>query len=142
MCLVGKRRTARFCLTFVLACLVLVGAGGSESRVIASDESSNPCSQPNAEREELMRTAEKMRFTVRRVEFIGTTYTRDEVLRRRMTNFQEGDVFSRRGLINSLRNMSKLRSEIYPVTLSDVELNLNKSDQTVDLTICFKPKRR
>jgi outer membrane protein assembly factor BamA len=82
-----------------------------------------------------------MRFTVRRVEFVGTTYTRDEVLRRRMTNFQEGNIFTRRKLVNSLQSMSKLRNEIYPVKLSEVELRLNESERTVDMTICFRPKR-
>ena len=88
-----------------------------------------------------MRRAERLRFTVRRVEFVGTTYTRDEVLRRRMTNFQEGDLFTRQKLVNSLRSMSELRSEIYPVKLKNVELQLNEAEQTVDMTICFKPKR-
>lgn len=89
-----------------------------------------------------MRRAEKLRFTVRRVEFVGISYTRDEVLRRRMTNFQEGDLFTRQKLVNSLRSMSKLRNEISPVKLKNVELQLNEGEQTVDMTICFKPKRQ
>lgn len=88
-----------------------------------------------------MRRAERLRFAVRRVEFVGTTYTRDEVLRRRMTNFQEGDLFTRQKLVNSLRSMSKLRNEIYPVKLKNVKLQLNEREQTVDMTICFKPRR-
>ena len=88
-----------------------------------------------------MRRAERRRFTVRRVEFLGNTYTRDEVLRQRMANFQEGDLFTRQRLMNSLRNVSKLRNEIYPVTLKNVELQLNEREQTVDVTICFKPRR-
>jgi outer membrane protein assembly factor BamA len=88
-----------------------------------------------------MRQAEKLRFTVRRVTFVGTTYTRYEVLNARMINLQEGDLFSRRRLVNSLRSMSKLRNEIYSVKLSDVGLRLNESDRTLDMTICFKPKR-
>jgi hypothetical protein len=59
-----------------------------------------------------------------------------------MTNFQEGDLFTRRHLVNGLRNMSKLRSEIYPVKLKNVELRLNEQEQTVDVTICFRPKVR
>ena len=83
-----------------------------------------------------------MRFTVRRVEFVGTTYTRYEVLSERMTNLHEGDLFSRTKLVDSLRSMSKLRNEIYPVKLSDVDLRPNESEQTLDMTICSKPKRR
>jgi outer membrane protein assembly factor BamA len=107
----------------------------------ARGKPSGSCSQPKNVRDALIRQAEEMRFTVRRVEFVGTTYTRDEVLRRRMTNFQEGDIFTRRTLLNSLQNMSKLRNEIYPVKLSEVELRLNESEQTVDMAICFSPKR-
>jgi hypothetical protein len=104
-------------------------------------EPSPTCSQPSAEREALMRRAEKMRFTLRRLEFVGNTYTPDQVLRRRTAQLQEGEFFSRRKVINSLRNVSKLRNEIYPAKLSDVELRLNESEQTVDMTICFRPKR-
>ena len=88
-----------------------------------------------------MRYAERMKFTVRRVEFVGTTYTPDQVLRRRLVNFQEGDLFTRRNLSQSLKNMSRLRREVYPVKLTDVEFRLDKADQIVDVTICFKPKR-
>jgi hypothetical protein len=99
------------------------------------------CSQPASIRGQLMREAEKKRYTVRRVEFIGHTYTRDETLRRRMSNLQEGELFSRRKLFNSLRSVSKLRGEIYPVRVSDVVIQLNRPDQLVDMIICFKPKR-
>lgn len=101
------------------------------------------CSQSKSEREALMQQAERQRFTVRRVEFLGLTYTRDEVVRARLIRFQqEGDLFSSAQLVKALNSMSKLRREIYPVRLSDVEVHLNESEQTVDMTICFKPKRR
>ena len=99
----------------------------------------------------MMRQAEQNQFTVRRVEFVGLTYTRDDVVRPRMTRFKdgdrtisfnEGDLFTRRKLVLSLRNMNKLRSEFYPVRLSDVEVRLNESEKTIDMAICFKPKRR
>jgi hypothetical protein len=31
---------------------------------------------------------------------------------------------------------------VYPVRLTDVMLQLNEPDKTVDVTICFRPKRR
>ena len=111
----------------------------------------SPCSQPSSVRESLMRQAEQNQFTLRRVEFIGLTYTRDDVVRPRMTRFKdggrtlsfnEGDLFSRYKLVQSLRSVSRLRSEIYPVRLSDVEVRLNQSEKTIDMAICFKPKRR
>ena len=114
----------------------------SKSRPIDAPEHSVSCSQSGRNRENLMREAEKMRFTIRMVEFIGITYTPYKVLRNQMTNMQEGDLFSRKRLVKSLKNMSKLRNEIYPVRLSDVVLQLNRSEQMVDMLICFKPKRR
>lgn len=109
----------------------------AESRTTAA------CSQSNSERKALMRQAERQRFTLRRVEFLGLTYTRDEVVRARLTKFQqEGDLFSSAQLVKALNSMSKLRREIYPVRLSDIEVRLNESEQTVDMIICFKPKRR
>lgn len=59
---------------------------------------------------------------------------------------EDGGIVSRkeagsRKLVNGLGKMSKLRNEIYPVKLSDVRLILNESEQTVDITICLKPKR-
>ena len=101
------------------------------------------CSQSNSMPKALMQQAERQRFTLRRVVFLGLTYTRDEVVRARMTKFQqEGDLFSSARLVKALNSMSKLRREIYPVRLSDIEVHLNESEQTVDITICFKPKRR
>lgn len=101
------------------------------------------CSQSNSERETLMQQAERQRFTLRRVVFLGLTYTRDEVVRARLIKFQqEGDLFSRAQLVKALKSMSKLRREIYPVRLSDIKVHLNESEQTVEMTICFKPRRR
>ena len=99
------------------------------------------CSQSATTREHLMREAEKKRYTIRRVEFNGHTYTRDETLRSRMRYMQEGELFSRRKLVTSLRSVSRLKSEIYPVRLGDVVIQLNRPEQLVDMIICFKPKR-
>src|SRR5215212_6597369 len=66
------------------------------------------CSQSAAERNALMSEAEHNAFTVRRVTFIGLTYTHDQVVRDRMTPFvQEGDLFSQSKLIKSLQSMSR-----------------------------------
>ena len=129
-----------FCLTLLVVLPLSLTGSQSQSRSLNSGGTPS-CSQSSRTREAIIRQAEKMRFTVRRVTFIGITYTRYEVLNERMTNLQEGDLFLRRQLVNSLRSMRKLRNEIYPVKLSDVDLRLNESDQTIDITICFKPKR-
>jgi outer membrane protein assembly factor BamA len=55
------------------------------------------CSQPTSGQNAMIREAEKDHYTTRRVEFIGNRYTRDMVLRRRITiGLQEGDFFTRR----------------------------------------------
>ena len=90
-----------------------------------------------------MDEAQRNEFTVRRVEFVGNTYTRDHVLRDRMTPIiNEGDVFTRAKLVRSLRRMSALKRTIYPLRLTDVEIRLDRAEGLVDMTICFRERRR
>src|SRR5258707_13883663 len=97
------------------------------------------CSQPTDERNKLVDEAQRNEFTVRRVEFVGLTYTRDQVLRDRMTPIvNEGDVFTRDKLVRSLRHMSGLNRAIYPLRLTDVVIQLDRRDSHVDMTICFQ----
>lgn len=112
----------------------------SRNRPLASEERVAECKQP--EREALMKDAEQRKFMLRRVEFVGLTHTPDAKMRSRMSKFNEGDFFSRAKLIESLAKMNRLRNEIYPVRLTDVMLHENESDKTVDVTICFRSKRR
>ena len=89
-----------------------------------------------------MKQAEDRQFTLRRIEFLNLTYTPDEKMRSQMSNFNEGDLFSRAVLTRNLDNASKLTSEIYPVRMTDLLLHLNEAEKTVDVMICFRPKRR
>jgi Surface antigen variable number repeat len=100
------------------------------------------CSQPAAERNALIREAEGNQFIVRRVEFIGNAHTSDFVLRRRIINLTEGDVFTRRNLVKSLTSVSRLKTIIHPVKLSDVTIHLDRAEKFIDMEICFKEKRR
>lgn len=111
-----------------------------QSSAPASEERIVGCRQP--EREALMKDADQRQFTLRRVVFVGLTYTPDEKMRKQMSEFNEGDIFSRGKLVASLAKMNRLRNEIYPVRLTDVMLHLDAADKTVDITICFRPKRR
>src|SRR5687768_12043398 len=67
-----------------------------------SDRVDLKCSQPAAEQDALIREAVEKQYLVRRVEFIGNVYTRDNVLRRKIV-LEEGDVFTRENLIKSLK---------------------------------------
>ena len=108
----------------------------------ATDRTSLECSQPEAERDSLIREAEENQYTVRRVEFVGNEHTRDYVLRRRLINLTEGDVFTRLNLVKSLESLSKLKTVIHPVKLSDLTIRLDRADKLVDMEICFKERRR
>ena len=134
-----------FRIASVLFCLLFANVPDRCAVQSEANSKTTPfkCSQPSAEREAQMREAEKSIFTVRRVEFIGLTYTHDQVVRDRMTSIvQEGDLFSREKLISSLQNMSKLKKSIYPLELKDVVMELNRSEQFVDMIVCFKQKPR
>jgi len=63
-------------------------------------------------------------------------------MRSQMSQFNEGDIFTRAGLLRNLGNLNRLASEIYPVLLTDVIFRLNEADKTVDMAVCFRPKRR
>jgi len=85
---------------------------------------------------QLMDEAEQNNYTVRRVEFSGNEHIRDKTLRRGFLQ-QEGDVFSRTALDRSLRNFSR-RGLVYPLTLNDVEVRLDREEKLIDFTIYFK----
>ena len=105
---------------------------------------SNPaCYQAAAERNKILDEAQRNEFTVRRVEFVGLTYTRDQALRDRMTPIiNEGDVLTREKLVRSLRRMSALKRAIYPLRLTDVALRVDRQYGLVDMTICFRQRSR
>ena len=105
-----------------------------------TDDTLRKCWQPD--RGVLMDIAERRQYTLRRVEFLGLTDTRDEKIRSQMRDFNEGDIFTRAKLSATLKKMSRFRSEIYPVRLTDLMLLLDEGEKTVDLAICFRPKRR
>jgi hypothetical protein len=88
----------------------------------------------------LIDEAQQAEYTVRRVEFMGNEHVRDNILRKRFVQ-QEGEVFAKKALEQSLRNFSKLRM-IYPVTLNDIEVQLDREEKLVDLTIYFRERRQ
>ena len=82
---------------------------------------------------QLMAEAERNRYTVRRITLLGNTYTRDNVIRGRLLQ-NEGDIFRRELLVQSLRRVSKLRN-FSAVGIQDVEVKLNKAEKTIDFLI-------
>ena len=96
---------------------------------------SSPCAQPPEERAAVMREAEKQKYTVRLVEFIGNEHVRDRVLRRRVL-LNEGDLFKTRRVLRSIASLNTLRT-INPVKLADIKIQLQKEDKTVNMLFCF-----
>ncbi len=123
--------------TLILLGLIFIEPRGTLQT--ASPQTSIKYTQPSIERESLLREAIANRYTVRRVEFTGNEFTRDNILRRRIL-LQEGDVFARRNLLRSIVNVSKLKI-IYPVTINDVLVRLDRGDKLIDLTIRFRERR-
>ena len=96
------------------------------------------CRQSSDEQGAILAKAEKEKYLVGRVEFIGNAKTRDSVLRRRIL-LQEGEVFTRKVLTKSLTNVSRLNM-IHPVRLNDVIGELNEKEKTVNVRICFQER--
>ena len=107
-----------------------------------NDSVDSSCKQSAAEQNSLMTIAEKQKFTLRRIEFLGLRHTRDPHVREKLGPFaNEGDLFSRKKLVKGLQSMSKLRA-IHPVRMRDVVFYLNEPEQVIDMTICFKERSR
>ena len=111
-----------------------------QSWPLGSEDWVAECNQP--EREDLMKRAEAGQFTLRRIEFVNLTYTPDQKMRSQMSHFNEGDIFTRAGLERNIGNLNQLSNEIFPVRLTDIMFSLNEAEKTVDMTVCFRPKRR
>jgi outer membrane protein assembly factor BamA len=129
-------------LLLILASLNSSGNAQLESKALQVKEAQTSvnCAQPAAEQEALIREAEKGRFILRRMELVGNVSTADEALHRRIViRMAEGNLFSRRNLIASLKNVSRLKT-IYPVTMKDVVARLDKTEKTLDLRICIKER--
>jgi outer membrane protein assembly factor BamA len=90
---------------------------------------------------QLIAEAEQNGYTVRRVEFVGNEHTRDMELRRRIPGLQEGEIFRKEILRKNLASLSRLRT-IRPVGFDDLEVHLNRNEQTIDLAIFINEQRR
>jgi outer membrane protein assembly factor BamA len=75
------------------------------------------------------------------VYFVGNKHTRDNLLRVEMPGLNEGEIFKKAVLRKSLNDVSRLKT-IYPIGINNVEVNLNKAEQTIDLTLFFRERRR
>lgn len=81
-------------------------------------------------------------YSVRRIEFVGNTTTRDKVIRRELA-LEEGGVYNNRAWEVSLLRLNQLQyfEPLKPEAESgDTEQKVNDADATVDLTLKVKEK--
>ena len=126
-------------------------SGISPNRILASVESSRRCAQLNLWmtsantvvpknklrsffQSQLALEAERQRYSIRRVEFLGNDYTRDNILRLRVPGLQEGVVFTRAILASNLASLSRLKI-IRPVQTEAVDLDLDPRNRLIDIMI-------
>lgn len=134
-------------LTVVILITVTLAHSKSPGQPTPQDTEAAPpatysCSQPASEQDEIIREAERDQYVTRRVEFLGNAHTRDYTLRRKVAiGLQEGELFTRWNVIRSLRNVSKLKKIIYPVSIKDVVLRIDRTNKLIDVNICFREKR-
>ena len=121
----------------ILALLLLV-APNVKSFGSPQNKAPSRSGQTAAEQNPLLREAIDNRYTLRRIEFIGNETISDHVLRRRVV-LREGDYFSQRNLVKTLASLNKLK-QLYPLTMSDVIVQLDKPEKWVDVTVCFRER--
>ncbi len=98
--------------------------------------------QQKSELLSLIKKAEQNQYRVSHIYFSGNIEIRDRVLRRKINErLNEGDIFTRQNLYQSLIKLSELKV-IYAVRLEDVEVSLDKENRNIDLTITVREKRR
>ncbi len=75
--------------------------------------------------------AEANEYYVRRIEIAGNLTTRHRVFAEKMA-FGEGDIFTRKLLEKSIKNVSRIK-QIYPIRLDNIEVRLDKNSKDIDL---------
>jgi len=104
----------------------------------AQNQTRETCGQATAEQTPSLREAIDRRFTLRRVEFIGNETISDQELRRRVV-LREGDLFSQRNLARTLVSLNRL-TKLYPLTMRNVIVRLDRTEKLVDLTFCIRER--
>lgn len=121
------------CFVFVLQISVTAQA---ESKSIEE-----PCGQSKEVLDPLTDEAERLEFTVKYIEIVGSTYTRYREFAKKML-LNEGDIFRQELLEKSVARISKMKS-IYPISMENVEVRLDREQKVINIVFCVrqKPKR-
>jgi PAS domain-containing protein len=128
-------------------CFLLLGVTGlaiSQDKNKQSEAEEYRCHQEKVERDQLIDEADRKEFNTRYVEIVGSTYARDREFRKRMApGLNEGDIFTRRALEESVKGIAKMRA-IYRITMDNVEIRLDRKNRRLNILFCVKqkPKRK
>ena len=104
----------------------------------AQHQTPQTCGQTTAEQRPWLREVVNQRYTLRRVEFIGNQTISDNDLRHSVV-LREGDLFSQRNFDKTLVSLNRLRT-LYPVTMRNVIVRLDRTEKTVDMTFCVRER--
>ena len=101
-----------------------------------------PCTQDAKEHDVLIDEAESKQFNVMFVEFWGNTRTNSRELFKIIGPvIGEGDIFSRNSLDLAIKRVSKVRT-LYPLTMSDVKIWLDRKNQSINVLFCLREKEK
>jgi hypothetical protein len=106
---------------------------------LAQNQTRESCVQTTAKQTPWRREVIDRRYTLRRVEFIGNETISDHDLRRSVV-LREGDLFNQRNFAKTLVSLNKLKT-LYPVTMRNVIVRLDRTDKLVDMTFCIRERR-
>ena len=126
----------------ILGLLLFTNILWGQSNEKASLQDESPCAQTKDVRNPLIDEAERNEFNTLRVEISGNTYTRGREFWKRMSaGLNEGDIFTRRALEETVRRISKMKS-IYPISMENVLVRLNRTTEQIDILFCVIQKPR
>lgn len=141
-----SKHTARlFCLLFLCVCQVLVPqvsgniTQGRNIHFPQDTEENHTKNQTEAELNQAIEIAEREKYSVRRIEFLGNDTTRDRILRRELA-FDEGYEFTRKKLEISLARLNRLK-RFHPIKLRDVWVELDSKYKEIDVNIKVVEKK-
>lgn len=98
------------------------------------------CSQSTELRDSLIAEAETAEYNVLHIEFVNNVHLSGRKLFRKSGSaINEGDIFTRRNLETAMKRVSKIKS-IYPLTIENIEIKLNRADKSIDILFCLKEK--
>ena len=129
---------------FIFSAVFAVGTSRySRNTPTTGSPQESGCRQPTLERDAIIKEAERGQYHIHWIYIVGNTYTRFRDFRRKMADeFNEGYIFERRFLEESVKRISKMKT-IYPISMDNIEVRLDRDKKEINFDICVtqKPKR-